>query len=165
MKHAILGAGAVGGLVGTTLAHGGDQTTLLLRPQTHARHPGMLSLTRPQDTLRAPVRIETRLAGSVDVLWVAVKAYQLVEALGAVPPDVVITTIVPLLNGIDHVTLLRSRFNHERVVPATIAVESERVAPGRVVQPFSICPPGTVKDRRAKIGRRRRPSSACWLVV
>ena len=46
------------------------------------------------------------------------------EAIGA---------IVPLLNGIDHVTLLRSRFGHDRVVPASISVEAERVAPGKIV--------------------------------
>jgi 2-dehydropantoate 2-reductase len=34
----------------------------------------------------------------------------------------------------EHVKLLRSRFDHDRVVPATISVESERLAPGRDVQ-------------------------------
>jgi len=134
MKHAILGAGAVGGLVGTVLAHEGDHVTLLARPRTHTQHPGLLRLKRPYDTIEAPVRIETRLAEPVDVLWVAVKSHQLVAALRAVPPGSVITTIVPLLNGIEHVNLLRLRFSHEHVVPATILVESERLAPGRIVQ-------------------------------
>ncbi len=134
MKHAILGAGAVGGLVGTALAHEGDHVTLLVRPRTHTQHPGLLRLKRPYDSIEAPVRIETRLAEPVDVLWVAVKSHQLVAALRAVPPGAVITTIVPLLNGIEHVNVLRLRFEHERVVPATILVESERLAPGRIVQ-------------------------------
>jgi 2-dehydropantoate 2-reductase len=134
MKHAILGAGAVGGLVGAALAHEGDHVTLLVRPRTHTQHPGMLRLKRPYDMIEAPVRIETRLTEPVDVLWVAVKSHQLVAALRAIPPGEVITTIVPLLNGIEHVNLLRFRFHHERVVPATILVESERLAPGRIVQ-------------------------------
>jgi 2-dehydropantoate 2-reductase len=74
------------------------------------------------------------------VLWVAVKADQLVAALRAVPADGSgIAAIVPLLNGIDHVAVLRSLFNHERVIPGTIAVESERVAPSRIIQrsPFA----------------------------
>ena len=33
----------------------------------------------------------------------------------------------------DHVAVLRARFGHDRVVPATIAVEAERSAPGRFV--------------------------------
>jgi len=139
MKHAILGAGAVGGLVGAALAHEGDHVTLLVRPRTRTQHPGMLRLKRPYDTIEAPVRIETRLTEPVDVLWVAVKSHQLVAALHAIPPGEVITTIVPLLNGIEHVNVLRFRFHHERVVPATILVESERLAPGRIVQrsPFA----------------------------
>ena len=92
---------------------------------THTQHPTILRLKRPYDTIEAPVRIEIRLAEPVDVLWVAVKSHQLVAALRAVLPGAFITTIVPLLNGIEHVNLLRLRFNHERVVPATILVESD----------------------------------------
>jgi 2-dehydropantoate 2-reductase len=139
VKHAILGAGGVGGLIGAALAHEGDQVTLLLRPETAAQHPAHLSLDGPCGKIKAPVRPDTNLSEAVDVLWIAVKAHQLVAALRAVPPDVGIMTIVPLLNGIDDVALLRSRFNHERVVPGTIAVESERVSPGHIIQrsPFA----------------------------
>jgi len=42
--------------------------------------------------------------------------------------------IVPLLNGVDHVEVLRAHFGHDRVLPATVAVEAERIAPGRFVQ-------------------------------
>jgi 2-dehydropantoate 2-reductase len=47
--------------------------------------------------------------------------------------------IVPLLNGIDHLSLLRSRYGAERVIAATIAVESERVGQGHIVHrsPFA----------------------------
>jgi len=139
MKHAILGAGAIGGLVATALAHEGEHVTLLVRPQTRVQHSGMLHLKRPHDTIEATVGIDTTLVEPVDVLWVAVKAHQLVEALLAAPPDAVIGTIVPLLNGIEHVSLLRSLFTHDRVIPATIFVSSERVALGRFVQrsPFA----------------------------
>jgi 2-dehydropantoate 2-reductase len=134
MKHAILGAGAVGGLVGAVLAHGGEDVSLIVRPETNTPYPGTLSLKRPSETIEAAVRTETAISDDTDVLWIAVKAYQLVEALRAVPPESKIGTIIPLLNGIDHVDLLRSRFGHDRVVPATIAVESERLAPGQIVQ-------------------------------
>jgi hypothetical protein len=75
----------------------------------------------------------------VDVLWVAVKTYELIGALSAVPSESNIGTIIPLLNGIDHVDLLRVRFGHDYVVPATIAVEAERIAAGQIVQrsPFA----------------------------
>ena len=43
------------------------------------------------------------------------------------------SAIVPLLNGIDHLASLRKLYGAKRVIAATIAVESERVAPGHDV--------------------------------
>jgi len=68
----------------------------------------------------------------VDVLWIATKTYQLQTALETV--QVLPGCAVPLLNGVDHIAVLRARFGRERVVPATIAVEAERIAPGRFIQ-------------------------------
>jgi 2-dehydropantoate 2-reductase len=68
-----------------------------------------------------------------DVLWITVKATELESALGALTNPAAVRAIVPLLNGIDHLPLLRSRFGAERVIAATIAVESERVAPAHIV--------------------------------
>jgi 2-dehydropantoate 2-reductase len=42
--------------------------------------------------------------------------------------------VVPLLNGVDHVAVLRARFGHDAVFPATIAVEAESPAPGHFIQ-------------------------------
>jgi 2-dehydropantoate 2-reductase len=76
---------------------------------------------------------------AVDVLWLTVKATQLEPALGAITNPFAVTAIVPLLNGIDHVALLRARYGSGRVIPATIAVEAERVSPGHIVHrsPFA----------------------------
>lgn len=166
MKHAILGAGGVGGLVGAALAHEGDQVTLLLRPETAVRHPGHLRLEGPSGNIEAPVRRDTKLSEPVDVLWIAVKAHQLLAALRAVPPDGSgIATIVPLLNGIDHVALLRARFNQERVVPGTISVESERVALGRIIQrsPFARLALSATGERQlgGVAARLRRAGFSC----
>ena len=159
MKHAILGAGAVGGLVGAVLAHEGEDVTLLVRPESKTPRPGTLSLKTRSDTFEAAVRIETKLSDDTDVLWIAVKAYQLIAALHAVPPESKIRTIIPLLNGIDHVELLRARFGQDRVVPATIAVESELIAPGKIVQrsPFArLALSMTGQERLASVADRFR---------
>jgi 2-dehydropantoate 2-reductase len=42
--------------------------------------------------------------------------------------------VVPLLNGVDHIVVLRERFGSQRVVPGTIASETEKSAPGRFIQ-------------------------------
>lgn len=134
MKHAILGAGAIGGLVGTALASIGEDITVIVRPEKLASYPHNLSLERPSGfkSLSARARAVTALAEPVDVLWIATKTYQLQNAL-----ELVKTTprhVVPLLNGVDHIELLRARFEKDRVIPATIAVEAERIAPGKFVQ-------------------------------
>jgi 2-dehydropantoate 2-reductase len=91
-----------------------------------------LSLERPSGTVTAPAKAVTTLTTPVDVLWIATKTYQLQTALETV--KVSPGCIVPLLNGVDHVAVLRARYGNEGVVPATIAVEAERIAPGRFIQ-------------------------------
>ena len=132
MKHAILGAGAIGGLVGTALASIGEDVTVAVRPENLAGYPKSLTLERPQGSISAPARAAALLTEPVDVLWIATKTYQLQTVLEAV--HLVPTCSVPLLNGVDHVEFLRLRFGHDRVVPATIAVEAEKIAPGRFLQ-------------------------------
>ena len=131
MKHAILGAGAIGGLISTTLNSLGYDVTLIVRAGKLGEYPKTLSLERPAGTITVPAKVVAGLTGAVDVLWIATKTYQLEDALTSV--EAVPGIAVPLLNGVDHVALLRARFGHDRVVPATIAVEAERIAPGRFV--------------------------------
>jgi 2-dehydropantoate 2-reductase len=132
MKHAILGAGAIGGLIGTVLSSLGEDVRVVVRPATLPTFPGNLSLERPSGTLTAPAKAVAALTESVDVLWIATKTYQLQSALEVV--QVTPRCVIPLLNGVDHVAVLRKRFGLERVVPGTIAVEAEKVAPGRFIQ-------------------------------
>jgi len=131
MKHAILGAGAIGGLMATALSSLGEDVTVVVRSEKLAEHPTMLSLDHPAGTMTAPAKVATRVTAPVDVLWIATKTYQLEEALALV--DALPGIAVPLLNGVDHVAVLRARFGHDRVVPGTIAAEAERSGPGRFV--------------------------------
>ncbi len=132
MKHAILGAGAIGGLVGTALASLGEDVTVIVRPESLAGYPKTLTLERPQGPLSGPVKSAAALTEPVDVLWIATKTYQLQTALEAVQSSP--TCVVPLLNGVDHVAVLRARFGRDRVVPGVIAIEAEKIAPGRFIQ-------------------------------
>jgi 2-dehydropantoate 2-reductase len=134
MEHAVLGAGAIGGLVGTAVALLGEGVTVLVRPGRLPGYPANLSVERPSGTgvISAPAKVATTLPNPVDVLWIATKTYQLKTALEAVQS--LPRYVVPLLNGVDHVEVLRAHFGRDRVLPATIAVEAEKIAPGRFVQ-------------------------------
>src|SRR6185369_11324227 len=132
MKHTVLGAGAIGGMLSTALASLGNQVSIVVRHEKLGQHPETLTLERPNATLTAKVKVVTDVSQATDVLWVATKTYQLDDALqliSNVPP-----AIVPLLNGIDHIAVLRSRYGDDRVIPATIAVEAERTGEGHYVQ-------------------------------
>jgi 2-dehydropantoate 2-reductase len=64
-------------------------------------------------------------------MLVATKAAALEDALARVDEEPAL--VVPLLNGFDHMALLRARFG-ARVAAGTIRVQADRPAPGRVVQ-------------------------------
>ena len=132
MEHAILGAGAVGGLVGSALASLGEGVTVIVRRERLSDYPANLSAETPSGTITAQAKVAATLTKPVDLLWIATKTYQLETALESVRS--LPRYIVPLLNGVDHVEVLRARFGRDRVLPATIAVEAERIAPGRFVQ-------------------------------
>jgi len=136
MKHAILGAGAVGGLMGTALGSVGESVSVIVRPEQVALYPGTLSLETLSGRITARAKVAARVEQPADVLWIATKTYQLADALSLI--DVAPPTIVPLLNGVDHVAALRARFGDDPVVPATIAVEAERTAPGPFVHRSSV---------------------------
>jgi len=138
MRHAILGAGGVGGLIGACLAHAGDSVTLVVRRETLGQYPKQLHLESPFGNFTVNVSVAAEVP-AVDVLWITVKATQLEPALVALKNPDAVRAIVPLLNGIDHISLLRSRYGSGRVIPATIAVETERVNPGHIVHrsPFA----------------------------
>jgi 2-dehydropantoate 2-reductase len=138
MQHAILGAGGIGGLMGACLAHAGDSVTLVVRRETLAQYPRQLHLESPFGNFTVNVSVAGDVP-AVGVLWIALKATQLEPALSALKVPDAVRAIVPLLNGIDHISLLRARYGAGRVIPATIAVEAERVSPGHIIHrsPFA----------------------------
>ncbi len=133
-RIAVLGAGGVGGLVAAALARDGEaEVTVLARAETVAaiERDGITVESVVLGNFTARPRAVERMSREVEVLVVATKAMTLraaIERMDA-PPGFV----VPLLNGLDHVALLRERFG-ERAVAGTIRVESDRPEPGRIVQ-------------------------------
>lgn len=86
------------------------------------------------------VDAETELSQRADVLIIAVKEVDLGAALARVPvPLMRGGVVVPFLNGIDHLAVLREHFDGARVVAGTIRVESSRTVAGEIhqVSPFA----------------------------
>lgn len=77
----------------------------------------------------------------MDVLAVTVKSTSLDEALSRIPRDVLgASMVVPFLNGVEHVALLRTRLPEAVVVPATIRMQTARAAQTIIEQrsPFAL---------------------------
>jgi 2-dehydropantoate 2-reductase len=122
MRVAVLGPGGVGGLLAAVL----PQAIVVSRsPLTEIQLRSRLLGDRT-----TPVRSVETLEEPVDVLFIATKATGLHEAVGRI--QAAPGTVVPLLNGFEHVAWLRERFGD--VVAATIRVEATRVAPGVIEQ-------------------------------
>jgi len=138
LRHAILGAGGIGGLIGACVARSGAPVTMVVRRESLARYPEQLQLESPFGNFIVPVARSAEVP-SCDILWLTVKATQLDAALPAITHPESVGVIVPLLNGIEHIALLRGKYGAEKVIAATIAVESERVAPGHIIHrsPFA----------------------------
>jgi 2-dehydropantoate 2-reductase len=142
LSVAVVGPGGVGGLLGAVLTRAGHPVVYVARPGTaEALNAGGLRLHSVEfGDIEVPARAVTRLAEPVDLWLFAVKATSLEAALPAVPADALGDALVlPLLNGVDHVALLRNRYPADRVLAGAIRVESARVAPGRIehTSPFS----------------------------
>jgi 2-dehydropantoate 2-reductase len=138
MTIAVLGPGGVGGLVAGALDRAGTPTIVVGREATAAliAERGLrVSSVRLGEFVAHP-RATGRLEEPVDALVVATKATGLEEALERVAGRPSIGRpglVLPLLNGLDHLALLRDRFGEATVVAGTIRVEADRPEPGVVV--------------------------------
>ena len=134
MNVAVLGPGGVGGFVAAALARSGTAVTVVAREDTAAviARDGLHVRSVRLGTFSVHTPAVAVLDTAVDVLVVAVKA----PALGATLERVTAAPglVVPLLNGVEHLDVLRERFGAGRVPAATIRIAAERTAPGHVVQ-------------------------------
>jgi 2-dehydropantoate 2-reductase len=133
MRVAILGPGGVGGLLAGVLDRAGTEAVIVARDSTAAviaAHGVHVQSVMFGDFVAHP-RALARLQEPVDALIVATKAAGLKPALAriAVDPPVVL----PLLNGLDHIAVLRERFPARSVLAGSIRVEADRPQPGHVV--------------------------------
>jgi 2-dehydropantoate 2-reductase len=149
----ILGSGAVGALLAARL---GDDVRLVTTERS-AEAISRDGITLASADFSGVVAVEAVTAADVtgDVLVVATKAPHLGSALERVSGTP--AAVVPLLNGVDHMAVLRERF--PVVIAATVRVQAHREGLTRVVHrtpllAISIADPGVpeLEDRLARAG-------------
>jgi 2-dehydropantoate 2-reductase len=136
---AVLGPGGVGGFIAAALARADVKIVVV------AREPAATALTLTGVSVRSAALgnfvahpgVVAELTEPVDVLLVATKAAGLEAALDRIHTEP--RLVVPLLNGVEHLRVLRERFGADRVVAGVIRVESDRPRAGEIVQTSPAC--------------------------
>jgi 2-dehydropantoate 2-reductase len=139
MRIAILGSGAVGGYYGAKLARAGHDVTFIARGAHLAaiRERG-LEVRSPMlgdFTVRARAEEDTARVGPVDVVMVAVKAYDNPTALPMLRPLVgPSTTVLTLQNGVDSAGEVAAITGEGPVLGGTTYIATALSAPGVIDQ-------------------------------
>jgi 2-dehydropantoate 2-reductase len=133
MRVAVLGPGGVGGLVAGALERAGTDVVVVARESTAAviAERGLRVDSVSLGQFVAHPGATERLQEPVDALIVATKAAGLQAGLQRIETEP--TLVLPLLNGLDHLALLRERFPARSVLAGSIRVEADRPEPGVVV--------------------------------
>jgi 2-dehydropantoate 2-reductase len=130
---ALIGPGAVGGVVAATLERrGGNDLVLVARRALGELAVGLLDA---EVKLSARVVTDPAQARPVDWVLVATKAYDAAGAAiwfpGLVGPQ---TRVAILQNGVEHRERFASWLRPEQIVPVMVDIPAERPSPGRIVQ-------------------------------
>jgi 2-dehydropantoate 2-reductase len=123
----------VGGLIAAALARAGQEVLVVAREPTaaHISENGVRVRSVRLGEFTAYPAVAASLHEPVAVLLAATKATELGTALERIESEPQL--VVPLLNGLDHLEVLRERFP-DRVAAGVIRVESDRPRPGEIVQ-------------------------------
>lgn len=137
MRIAFIGAGGVGGYFGGKLAQAGVDVTFIVRGATLAalRADGLRVDSIGGDFVVNPVQAtdDPSTVGPVDAVFVAVKAWQIAEAVANIGPllgpD---TVVVPLENGVEAPEQLAELVGDQHAVAGLCGIVSFIVAPGHI---------------------------------
>ncbi len=163
MRVAIYGTGGAGGYFGAHLARTGEDVTFIARGQhlkaiqAHGlcvETPAGKIVIHPANAADDPTQV-----GSVDVIFLGVKAWQVEEAARNMKPMVgPQTLVIPLQNGVEAPSQLAAVFGPEHVLGGLCGTISWVVAPGRIrnIGAANFIKFGELDNRRSERGERLR---------
>ncbi len=137
MKIAVFGAGAVGGYFAGRLAQGGEEVVLIARGEhlQALRQHGLRVDSIKGDFVVQPslATDDPRQAGTVDVVLLGVKAWQVPEAAQAMRPLIGPETfVVPLENGVEAPDQLAAVLDAGHVLGGLCKIFSFLAGPGHI---------------------------------
>ncbi len=139
MRILVVGAGAVGGYFGGRMALAGQDVTFLVR-EARAKElaaTGLVIKSPRGDAKLADVKtvLTSDIDRAYDLILLSCKAYDLDSAMESFAPAVgPSTTILPLLNGMRHLDVLRARFGNASVLGGVCLIAATLDASRAIVQ-------------------------------
>lgn len=137
---AVLGPGAVGGSLAVRLCHGGLRTICVAPPEISGviALAGLMVETERKEALEAHPETTDRLEEPVGLLLVTVKAPDLEQALDRIDPAAVASGVVlPLLNGLEHMELLRERLGNRLAAGSVSDYQAYRAGRVQIIETTS----------------------------
>lgn len=139
MRILVVGAGATGGYFGGRLLQHGRDVTFLVREKRArqlAEHGLVIKSPLGDATLRVPTLTAADKAHPFDLVILTCKSYDLPGAISAAAPhmDAGSGLVLPLLNGMAHIDVLRGRFGEDRVLGGLCGIFATLSPAGEVVQ-------------------------------
>src|SRR5688500_15706061 len=145
VKVLVIGAGGVGGYFGGRLLESGANVTFLVR-ERRARQLAENGLVIKSAVGDATLRVRTLTAADpgqpFDLLILTCKSYDLPSAIEAAAPHMKAGDglVLPLLNGMAHIDVLRERFGRDRVLGGLCGIFATLSPAGEVVQMAGLSP-------------------------
>ncbi len=140
MKILILGAGGTGGYFGGRLFEAGADVTFLVREKRAQQIAQRgLRIESPQGNVTLDVKtvLSDNVTAEYDVVILSCKAYDLASSIEAIRPAMnAATCVVPLLNGISHISTLDAAFGKARVMGGSCQIAATLTKDGVVKSMF-----------------------------
>ena len=177
MRIVILGAGALGGLIGARLGASGEDVTFLEVNVARAKllsEQGLFLSESDKGEQHVDVKVVTTLDGQppADLLFVAVKSYQTESAVQAGLPVIDAKTwILSTQNGIGNVDRIRSVVAGDRIITGITFHSIQHTGPNRMryrtgIKPIQMAPvDGRLTDEVRAIGEVFRRAGMATEVV
>jgi len=167
LRVAVLGPGGVGGFLAAMLAREGSSVLILASESSSQAiaQSGVRLESGRFGNFDVSVRTASLLTETVDACLITVKATQLQDAIRRAPAAALAgALVIPFLNGLEHVDLLRAIYPRASVAAATIRIETVKAAPGliRHTSPFAaieIAASEETRDRVEAVAAHLRASS------
>jgi 2-dehydropantoate 2-reductase len=177
MRILVVGAGALGGLIGGRLGESGQDVTFLEANPARARllsEEGLFLQEAEQGERRVRLRVVTTAEGMppADLVFVAVKSYQTEGAVRAALPAIGERTwILSTQNGVGNVDRIRSAVGTRRILTGITFHSIQHTGPNRMryrtgIKPIQMAPlDGVVTDEVRAIAEMFRAAGLAAEVV